>query len=62
MNNSAVTENVLVKAIKHALDDDSFKINIPLMIQARKSAENLLDWCLNNETDDRLIDFTKLQV
>ena len=43
VNDNAATENVLVKALKHVLDDDSFKINTPSMIQARKSAESLLD-------------------
>jgi len=59
VNDNAATENVLVKALKHVLDDDSFQINTPSTIQARKSAESLLDWCLNNEMDDRFIDFTK---
>ena len=59
VNDNAATENVLVKALKHVLDDDSFKINTPSTVQARKSAESLLDWCLNNEMDDKLIEFTK---
>ena len=35
-----------------------FKINTPSTIQARKSAERLLDWCLKHEMDDRFIAFT----
>ena len=59
VNDNAATENVLVRALKHVLDDDSFKINTPSTIQARKSAESLLDWCLKNNMDDRFIDFTR---
>ena len=59
MNDNAATENVLLRALKHILDDDSFKINTPSTIQARKSAESLLDWCLKNNMDDRFIDFTR---
>lgn len=48
-----------MKALKHAvLNDDSFKINTPSTIQARKSAKSLLDWCLYNEMDGRFINFT----
>lgn len=58
MNDNAATENVLVKALKHVLNDDSFKINTPSMIKARKSGKSLLDWCLYNEMDGRFINFT----
>ena len=55
-NDNAATENVSVKELKHILDGDLFKINTPLKIQARKSTETFLDWCLNNEMDDLHID------
>ena len=46
LNDNAATENMLVKALKHVLDYDSFKINTPSTTQARESAERLLDWWL----------------
>jgi len=36
-----------------------FKINVPVTIQARKSAEMLLKWCLRNINDDKLNAFSK---
>jgi len=35
--------NVLVKALQQVMDDASFKINTPAIINTRKCAENLLN-------------------
>ena len=42
-------ENLLVTALQQVLADDSFKINSSHVIQARKSAESLLRWCMKSE-------------
>ena len=44
----------LVKSLQQVLADDSFKINSSVTIQARKSAEMLLEWCLQNINDCKL--------
>jgi len=41
-------DNVLVKALQQVMDDGSYKINTPAIINTRKCAENLLNWCLTN--------------
>ena len=51
---AAPASEILVKALQQILDDDSFKINSPVTVQARKSAEMLLEWCLRNINDDKL--------
>lgn len=50
---------MLVKALEQVLADDSFKVNAPPTIQARKSAESLLKWCLKSENSNILNEFTK---
>ena len=47
----------LVNALQQTLDDESFKINSPVTALARKSAEVLLEWCLKNRNDDKLMQF-----
>jgi len=39
-------DNVLVKALQQVMDDGSLKINTPAIINTRKCAENILNWCL----------------
>ena len=51
-------ENELVLALQDVLSDDSFKVKAPPTIQSRKSAEQLLEWCLRNENKDRVNAFT----
>ena len=48
-----------MNALQQTLDDESFKINSPVTVQARKSAEVLLEWCLRNKNDDKLNSFSK---
>ena len=40
-------DNELVRALKQVLDDDSFKVKAPATTAARKSADELLNWCLD---------------
>ena len=51
--------DILVKSLQQVLADDSFKINSPVTIQARRSAEMLLEWCLQNVNDEKLNTFSK---
>ena len=51
--------DILVKSLQQVLADDSFKINLPVTIQARRSAEMLLEWCLQNVNDEKLNTFSK---
>ena len=51
--------DILVKSLRQVLADDSFKINSPVTIQAKKSAEMLLEWCLQNASDEKLNSFSK---
>ena len=48
-------ENKLVLAL---VSDDSFKVKSPPTIQSRKSAEQLLEWCLRTENKDSVNAFT----
>ena len=43
---SSTSEDVLVNALTMVLEDDSFKIKTPALIQTRQSAEKFLEWCL----------------
>ena len=52
------SENLLVAALEQVLVDDSFKVNAPQTVQARKSAEFLLKWCRKSENGDTLKEFT----
>ena len=52
-------DNVLVKALQQVMDDDSFKINTPAIINTRKSAENLMNWCLTTASLCSLESFNK---
>lgn len=51
--------DILVNALQQTLDDESFKINSPVTVQARKSAEVLLEWCLRNKDDNKLNSFSR---
>ena len=51
--------DVLVEALQQTLDDESFEINTAVTVQARKSAEILLEWCLTNKNDDKINAFSK---
>ena len=48
-----------MKSLQQVLSDNSFKINSSVTIQARKSAEMLLEWCLQNINDCKLNAFSK---
>ena len=50
---------MLVMALDQVLADDSFKVNSPKTIEARKSAETLLTWCMDSKNKDRLKKFTR---
>ena len=52
-------DNALVKALQQVMNDDFFKINTPAIINARKCAENLLNWCLTTANLCRLNSFSK---
>ena len=52
-------DNELARALKQVLDDDSFKVKAPATIAARKSADELLNWCLGTKNSEFLEDFTK---
>ena len=54
-----IHENELVKALEKVLSDDSFKIKVPSTIEARRCAEELLRWCVNNENTSQLNKFTE---
>ena len=46
-------------ALQQVMDDDSFKINTPAIINTRKSAENLMNWCLTTASLCSLESFNK---
>ena len=50
---------MLVRALEQVLMDDSFTVNAPPTIQARKSAESLLQWCQKSENDDVVNEFAR---
>ena len=50
---------MLVKVLQLVLEDDSFKINTLSIIQARESAEKMLEWCLSDSNRDSVDIFTK---
>jgi len=41
--------DLLIKSLEMVMQDDSFKVNSPATIRTRKSAEEFLKWCRNNE-------------
>ena len=49
----------LVKALQQVMDDESFKINTPAIINTRKSAESLMNWCLTTASLCSLKSFNK---
>ena len=51
--------DILLKSLQQVLANNSFKINSPVTIQARKSAEMLQEWCLLNVNDAKLNAFSK---
>jgi len=53
------TDHELVRALRQVLDDNSFKVNAPATIAARKSAGELLNWCLDTKNSEVLHKFTK---
>ena len=52
-------DNILVKALQQVMDDESFKINMPAIINTRKSAESLMNWCLTTASLCSLKSFNK---
>lgn len=52
-------KNELVVTLEQVLSDDSFKIRAPPTIEARESAERLLQWCITNANSALLTEFTE---
>lgn len=51
--------NIFRRAIKSFLDDDSFKLNSPVAVEARNVAEALLKWSAAECNEEKLSDFTR---
>ena len=52
--------NELVIALEQLLSDDSFKIKTPSTIEARKSTDELMKWCLNGGNYAAVKKFTNI--
>ena len=52
-------ESDVITGIRQVLNDDSFKINNPVTIEARRQAERLLEWCLIEANKEKLDSFTE---
>ena len=51
-SSSVPQENLLIKALRVVLEDESFKIKTPATIKARGAAQKFLEWCLRNPDVD----------
>lgn len=49
----------MVKVLHLILEDDTFKINTPSIIQAKESAEKMLKWCLSDPNRTSVDTFAK---
>ena len=47
-------ESDVITGIRQVLNNDSFKINNPVTIEARGQAEHLLEWCIIETNKEKL--------